>query len=212
MSDFVETTADAVETGFRSITKVRGVMNDIKRVAPKFTDSKYGSPKDQIEFTLVDAAILGQKEGSKPLELKDGKFVCWIPYAAHGEEATKQSGWVRVTVKSCEEVMKCKVSETKGKLVTIERRPEKLGKQGDKELISENYWRFVETDSSDSPATLEYLKKNLTGVNVKAAKRFLMGDERAKQYPEFKDMLDAGTLADKLGLAVVDDVLVAKAG
>lgn len=205
MSNFVETTADAVESGFKAITKVRGFMHSITRVPPKFTDSTYGAPKDQIEFVLTDAAILEQKPGTKPIELKESRFSCWIPYAAKGEEATKQSGWVRVTVKSCEEVMGCRVTETVGKLVTIERRPEKLGKSGDKDLISENYWRFVPTDTADSEDTVSYIRDNLVDKNPQAAKRFLMIDERAKQYPEYKDAFDSGVLAEKLGLVVDDD-------
>jgi len=43
------------------------------------------------------------------------------------------------------------------------------------------------------------------GLNQKAALRKLLVDQKAKQFPEYKDKLNSGELAEYLDLVVVDD-------
>ena len=51
----------------------------------------------------------------------------------------------------------------------------------------------------------DYIKEKVVGLNRKAALRLLLTDSRAKQYPKYKDSLNAETLAKELGLVLVGD-------
>ena len=70
MADFVESTKDASRGGYQGIKKVRGLLTELKKVPPRFTESDYGEPKEQIEFVLEDATILEMFQGRKNLNSK----------------------------------------------------------------------------------------------------------------------------------------------
>ena len=48
MGNFVESTKEASRGGFQGIKKIRGLLTKLEKVPPRFTDSDYGEPKEQI--------------------------------------------------------------------------------------------------------------------------------------------------------------------
>jgi len=66
-------------------------------------------------------------------------------------------------------------------------------------------WCFVGDEGADSTGVKDYLVNLLTyngGLNKQAALRVLLTDNRAKQFPEYKEALQNGTLAELLGLEI----------
>jgi len=226
MSDgFVETTAEAAVGGYQGIKKVRGLFVDLKKIPPRFTESEYGEPKEQMEITLEDAAILEMFPNADDFELKDNKFTCWVPYAAEGKVPHGNSIYMRCFVASAEELGK-KPSALKGEYITLERQDRLLfktkikNKETDEDetvevhsvnkagMPSANSWCFVSDETADSGTVKDYVRDILIGKNEKAALRALLTDARAKQFPEFKTSLQAGTLAEELGLSIEDGKFV----
>jgi len=236
MSDgFVETTAEAAVGGYQGIKKVRGLFVDLKKIPPRFTESEYGEPKEQMEITLEDAAILEMFPNADDFELKDSKFTCWVPYAAEGKVPHGNSIYMRCFIASAEELGK-KPSALKGEYITLERQDRLLFKTKVKNTDTEdmetvevhsvnkagmpsaNSWCFVSDETADSGTVKDYVRDMLTGnmppkyatpLTEKAALRALLTDPRSKQFPEFKESLKAGTIGDLLGVALEDGKYVA---
>ena len=222
MGDFVESTREASRGGFQGIKKVRGLLVDLKRVPPNPNwGNEYGDPKDQIEFTLEDAAILEMFPGEEEFELKDNKFVGWVSYAAAGKTPHANSGYIKVWVASAERLGK-KPSDFKGQYVTLDKIPTVLFKQPEldenkkpllddegkkiyKEISTDKVFGFIPDETANSEDVKDYIKTLVIGLNQKAALRKLLTDTRAKQFPEYKMMLNGGTLAAFLGLEIIDD-------
>jgi len=220
MGDFIESTKEASRGGFQGIKKVRGLLTGLRKVPPRFTDSEYGEPKDQIEFVLEDAAILEMFPGEEDFELKDNKFVGWVSYAAEGKTPHTNSAYMKCWVASAEKMGK-KPSDFIGQYVTLDKVPTllfkkpKLGEdkkplldeEGNKiydEVTTTNSFCFVPDETADSENIKDYVVGKLIGLNMKAALRPLAMDIKIKQFPEFKQKHNEGTLAEYLGLAVVD--------
>lgn len=220
MGEFVESSKEARHGGFRGIKKIRGLLVSIKKVPPRFAESDYGEPKEQIEFTLEDALILEMFPGEEEFELKDNLFTGWVPYAVEGKAPHINSGYMKCWVASAEKLGK-KPSEFIGQYVTLEKIPTVLFKQpklgedkkplldedGKKiyvEVSADNVFCFVADETADSKNTREYVRDLISGLNEKAALRRLLTDIRAKQFPEYKEALNSGTLADMLELVLVD--------
>ncbi len=226
-TDFVETSAEAAVGGFQGIKKVRGLLVDLKKIPPRFTDSDYGEPKDQIEVSLEEAAILEMFPNADEFELKDTKFTCWIPYAASGKVPGGNSIYMKCFIASAEELGK-KPTELKGEYVTLERQDRFLFKMskvnketGEKEstevrsinklgLPSSNSWCFVSDETADSGDVKEYIASLIIGKKVNVALRELATESRARQFPEFKEALKAGTISDLVDVELVDGKFVAK--
>lgn len=225
MSDFVESTSEASRGGFQGIKKIRGLLIELKKVPPSFTDvpewaGKNWEPREQIEFTLEDAVILEMFPGEEDFELKDGKFVGWVSYAAEGKTPHANSSYMKCWVASAEKMGK-KPSDFIGQYVTLEKIPTVLFKQPElgedkkpllddegkkiyKEIVTDKTFCFVADETADSENIKAYIVELIDGLNQKAALRKLLVDTRAKQFPEFKEALNSGTLADMLEMVVVD--------
>ena len=226
MADFIETTKEASSGGFRGIKKIRGLLLDLRLVPPRFETSDYGEPKNQIEFVLDDAHILEMSPGEEEFELKDNRYVGWVSYAAQGKTPHANSSYIKCWVASAEKLGR-KPSDFIGQYVTLEKLPVVLFKQAkvgsDKkaivgedgkkiyeEIVSTNTFCFVSDETSGSESVDDYIKSLVVGLNQKAALRKLLVETRAKQYPKYKDSLNAGTLAEELGLVLIDDKFTAK--
>lgn len=222
MSDFVESTSEASRGGFQGIKKIRGLLIGLKRVPPNPDwSSDYGEPKDQIEFTLEEATILEMFPSEEDFELKDSKYVGWVGYAVEGKTPHANSAYMKCWVASAEKMGK-KPSDFVGQYVTLEKVPTPLFKQrvidpdtkkqvldddGEKvyeEIISTNTFCFVADETADSENIKVYIGELIDGLNQKAALRKLLVDVRAKQFPEFKEALNSGTLADMLEMVIVE--------
>ena len=219
----VESSKEASRGGFQGIKKIRGLLTEIKLVPPRFEDSDYGEPKDQIQFTLEDAAVLEMFPGEEEFELKDNKFVGWVSYAVKGKTPHANSAYIKVWVASAEALGK-KPSDFVGSVVTLEKKPvvlfkkpktEKVdgkekpildadGKKVYEEVSTTNTFAFVGDESAGSTDNMAYVIEKLDGLNEKAALRALIVDTKLKQFPEYKDKLKAGTLAEFLGMTIED--------
>ena len=221
MSDnFVETTAEAAVGGFQGIKKVRGLLISLEKVSGKVPEGADWEPKDQIEGKLEDAVLLEMFPNADDIELKDSKFTFWVTYAAEGKTPTSGSTYMRCFCASSEEIGRKRVSENKGEYVTIERQDRILFKTkaknketekmetievhsvGQNGLPSSGSWCFVSDETADSGTVKDYVRELVVGLNEKSALRALLTDSRAKQFPSFKTSLQAGTLAEELGLSI----------
>jgi len=167
------------------------------------------------------------KEGEEMMELRDGEYKFWVPYAEEG--SSKKPGansiYIKTWIASAEALGK-KPSDFIGQFITLDKIPTVLfktdkddsgkalglGEDGEKiyrDITVTNYFCFV-PDEEDEGNFVEYLQDKLNGLNDKAALRFLMFDDRAKQHPEYKDAAKAGTLAELLDMEIIDDVYTAK--
>uniref|UniRef100_A0A6M3KZ01 Uncharacterized protein n=1 Tax=viral metagenome TaxID=1070528 RepID=A0A6M3KZ01_9ZZZZ len=228
MGDFYESTQETSKGGFQGIKKVRGLLVDLKLVDPP---DSWDSDKLQLQATLEDAKILEMAPGEEEFELKENKFTCMWSYGMTRDE--KDAGkkpfaacpWVKVAVASAEAMGK-KPTEFIGEYVTIDKIPvflfkfpktevdTKTGKkkailneEGEKiyeEVWANNSFSFVPDETSDSASVNDYIRDLVEGLNEKATLRKLLVDTRAKQFPEFKQMCNDGTLAEFLGMLMVD--------
>ena len=225
MTGFVETTKEASRGGYAGIQKIRGLLTDLEKVEPEnemvtLDDGTTFKAKDQIKVTLDNAAILRMAEGEEEPEIKDGRHTVYVPYAEKGKTPHVNSAYMRCWVASAEALGK-KPSEFKGEYVTLEKKlvvlfkmPKKgedgkpiIGEDGKKvleEITTDRYFCFVADEGGDSSSIVDYVKGKVIGLSASAAVRELTLDGRVKQYPEYKEAAKNGTLADMLGLAIVD--------
>ena len=218
MSDFIESSDEASRGGFQGIRKIRGLLVGMKRIPPRFTESAFGEPKEQIEFVLDDAVILEMFPGEDDFELKDNRFTGWVSYAVAGKTPHANSAYMKCWVASAEKMGK-KPSEFIGEYVTFEKLPTVLFKQPElgedkkplldeegrkiyREVSTDKVWCFVPDEEADSENVRAYIRNLVCGLNQKAALRKLLIDSKAKQFPEYKEALNNGTLADMLELQV----------
>lgn len=225
MTGFVETTKEASRGGFQGIEKIRGLLSDMEKVEPEnemvtLDDGTTFKAKDQIKVTLDNAAILRMAEGEEEPEIKDGKHILYVPYAEKGKTPHVNSAYMRCWVASAEAMGK-KPSEFKGEYITLEKKevvlfkmPQKgedgkpiIGVDGKKimeEITTSRYFCFVPDEGGDSSTIVDYVKALVIGKNQPAALHAIVLDSRCKQFPEYKEAAKLETLADKLGLAMVD--------
>jgi hypothetical protein len=214
MTNFIESTKESSKGGFKGIKKVRGTLVDIKLVA---APESWDSTKQQVQVFLEDAAVIEMFPGEDLFELKDGKFNFYIAYAEDGKKPTSNSSYIKVWVASAEKLGK-KPSDFVGKVVTLDKVRTKLFDTKNKEtkekeeVWTENCFGFVEDETSNSSGAKDFIKGLVLGKTEKTALRELILNERAKQMPEFKEALGNHTLADMLGLVIVDEKFVEKEG
>ena len=221
--DFNDNPEEASKGGFQGIKKIRGILAKMERVDPRFTDTKYGKPKDTIEVTLTNAAVLEMANKEEEPELRDNEFKFWIPYAEPGvEKPSANSIFTKCWAATALEAYKKRASELQGEYVTLERRrvvlfktdkgednkPLPLNEDGSKqyrEVATDKYFCFV-PDVEDSGDYTEQIIAKVLGKPEKVAARAVLMDGKVQQHPEFRDAVRTGTLAQLLGLELKDGV------
>jgi len=210
LTKLIETTKEAAKEGFKNIKTVRGLVVNIDvQDAP----ASWNTTTQNVVVSLEEAAILEYFEEGDQMELKDNKFSFSYKYAEPGKKPKAVLPYMKCLVASAEKMGK-KPSDFIGKVATFSKIPvvgfkkknEETGQMEDVEY--KDHFSFVPDANADSGDTIAYVKKLVTGLGIQPALRALMMDERAKQFPEFKDALKAGTLAEKLGLKLVEDKFV----
>ncbi len=209
---FVESTKEASVGGYQGIQKIRGVLVRLEKKASKFTEGFRGKPPpDQIEFELSEAAILEMKANADEFELSDGKFVGWVPYAAPGKVPHKNSIYMRCWVASAEALDKSP-SQFINEYVTLERvntllfKQKKEGQENSEAISTDKHWCFVR-DEEDSGDIVELVTELVVGKHKDAVVRLLLLNDRAKQFPIYKDAAAAENLPEVLPtVKLVDDV------
>jgi len=209
---FVESTKEASVGGYQGIKTIRGVLVRLEKKASKFTEGFGGKPApDQMEFELSDAAVLEMKPNEEEFELTDGKFTGWETYAAPGRVPHKNSTYMRCWVASAEALGKSP-SQFLNEYVTLSRvdtllfKRKKEGTDETEEIRTDKHWCFVK-DAEDTGDIVEHITGLVVGKNKSAAVRALLIDNRAKQYPMYKDAATADNLPSVLPtVKLVDDV------
>ena len=209
MGNFIESTKEASKGGFQNIKAVRGLVINVDVVDPPATWKD--ATKKQFKIWLDDAAIIERFDPSDDFELKENKFEFQYPYAEPGKKPSAVGPYMRCLVAVLEAVGK-KPSELIGQVVTFRKTPTDAGfdsknkETGEKKkVVYDQYFVPVEDEGAANINTLAYMKEGLKGKNIKAALRWLIMDDRAKQLPEFKDALNDGSLATKVGLVLVNE-------
>jgi hypothetical protein len=205
----IESTKEASKGGFQGIKKVRGLlvkMSDDPIPPPE----SWETTKLQVQVFLEDCTVLEMFPGEENFELNEGKYNFYIAYADPGKKPHSSSAYMKCWVASAEKMGK-KPSDFIGQYVTLEKIKTKLFDQRNKEtkelepVYSENCFSFVQDETASSDNVKAYITDLVVGLNRKAALRKLITDTRAKQFPEYKDMLSKGTLAAELGFTIGDD-------
>jgi hypothetical protein len=177
-------------------------------VDSEFLDKK-GRQKVQFKGEMEGATVLEWKPNAEPFDLKEGKFTFFMPYSyKEGNVSAKpsiDSPYMKTWVASCEVAGK-KGSEYKGEFITIEQVDypwfKVKTKQADgtvtEETITVQMWKLANDEKFDSPAVQEYVASILTGKNDSSALRELTLNQRASQYPQYKDALKSGAIGTLL--------------
>lgn len=218
--------SEATKGGFRAIIEIEGDLCPVKRVPPppEFTGWGNKPPSDQAEITLESAIIRKMEEGEPEPELQDDRFRTWMTYAGQGKpKPNANSFFAKYFVTSAQELDSKRrgVKLEDGDLHNIEgtrvilRRESKFifkkRKEGTDpenpeydEVYQENYVVVVDEEAGDDVNMDDHITGLVVGNVSSVAKRNLLMDARAKQHPEYKKALDDGSLAELLGLEVVD--------
>ena len=224
----VESERELAIGGFQGIKKIRGLLVGIDVVDPP--ESWENREKQVVKVDMEDTAILEMFGDEDPFELKDGKFSFYVPYVEAGKKPHQNSIYSRCWLASARELGKVP-SQFIGQYITLEKQPRLLfqqytteddgtGKKVPKkdengEKIKEdilavnkdgipNHFCFVAEETAGSEDIKSYVRNLLTGLNQNASLRKLLVDTKAKQFPEFKQRLNDGTLAEYLDFVVVD--------
>jgi hypothetical protein len=204
-----------VESGLKAVLEIEGTF-----AKPFKKPSTFGGT--QLECTLDDAVIIKLSPGAEMPELKDNKFTQWLKYSAKEGALSPASGtflakhfipdgeklYAKLTNSPVVPgtLMKL-VGQRVRWVLLVETLKLKDKETGATKEVTMKYYTFS-TDIMTETDVKEAIKKLVLGKNAKAAKRELMMDSLGKSHPEYKAALDDGTLADKLGIKVVDDVFV----
>jgi len=213
----ISSSSEAKAVGFKAVAKVTGTFTSLTRKESTFTNEDGKPSKDQIELVLEDAfilAMLEDKEGrQEPIpELKDDRFMDWLPYAKKGEEPTKQSSFVRGFVKSAEKLWEDRGKKGQGwrelinEVITLEKKPISYTfDKGTEKERKESYmvWHFVENDE-ESGGSDTVVADIVRGKKPQIAARDLMIDARTKNNAEVKALVRTGQPV--AGLEVIDGI------
>ena len=208
----VDNTKEAGRGGFKAIKSIRGLLVNMDEVEgnPDFADEQ-GRVKNQVKVEMSDVAILAMFPGEDEVELKDGNFTFWLPYSFPGKKPNKNSIWVKVFVQSAEK-LGTTPNKMIGQYVTLDKLPvfifktPKEGSPGEyNEIWTDNYYSFVEDTAGDASNIAEYIKGLLIGLKPQPASRALATDDRAKQFPEYKDALRDGRISDIVDVVLGED-------
>ena len=219
--------------GFQAIKKIRGLLIEID-VQDQF--ATWEGAGQVVKVTTEDTVILEMFGDEEPFEIKTdnnptARFSFLYPYKlTEGGKIKPGTPYHKCWMGSAKELGKVP-SEFIGEYVTLEKQPRLLfqvpemeddgtgrkvpvlDSEGKKVLrdvlaVSEQglpkYFCFVKDETADTDTVKAKVIEALVGLNEKAALRKLLVD--FKNYPQFKDSLKAGTLADELGLTIVDGI------
>ena len=238
----VENESELVIGGFQGIVKVRGLLTgiDVQDAPEEWENREKQVVRVDMEDTVVlemfgdeepmelkdgkfNFLISYAKAGEKPH--KNGIYnKCWLESAkALGKVPSQFIGEYVTLEKQIKTLFDTYVEEddVEGNMqVVLDENDQPVVKKdrvkvhvlaATKEGLP-NHFCFVADETADAENVVGYIGNLVTGLNQKAALRKLLVDQKAKQFPEYKDMLNAGTLAEYLGLYVVDGIFVQPEG
>lgn len=230
----LEQDKDVGVTGFQAIKKVRGLLISIDvQPQPESWDGEGDVVRVDMEETTIlemfgDEETFDLKDGKfnfiMPYKLTSGGKIapgtgyneCWRASAKEmGKIPSEFIGQYVTLDKQLRTLFTTYVLEEN---ITGNMRPvlDEAGEfiiKGDKVRVEvlattqegvPKFFCFVADETADAENIKDYIRKLVVGLNERAVTRKLLVDPRAKQFKEFKDKHNAGTLAEYLGLVVVD--------
>lgn len=220
---------DTSRGGIAGIRKFRGIFMGAKRKASRFEENRFRpdrDPDDDLECTFTEVVILRMEEGEEEPELKDSTLRIRYTYAPAGKFRPSPNKVVsQGFAKSAEALWEAKGQQVKdekgkptkgwkdlvGELCTMDWRDDiKCGKIKEKEgetreLVGKGFV-FVENDASEGVVDIKQaVREAVIGLNKPAAKRALLRHNKIRDFPEYKEALDNGTLAEMVGLELVGE-------
>lgn len=212
MSNYIITDPSEASRGsYAAVRKVTGVLSWWKRVPSRFaTNYRGGTPDDDIEIGIREAAILEMADGEPEPELDDGEFRFRYPYAAIGK--TKPPAGRPFTKGLLESAKRLGIS-----LTELNERPEgtqqitveyqdviPLGfkvtddETGEQREATSKGFVFVGEGGLPQEDMTEWAVERIVGKNPNAALRACLLDNRVKHATDVIDALRGGTISDLL--------------
>lgn len=212
-TDLILRSDEASKGSFQSIKKLEGNLMSVKRVPNEFDETR-----DSAKVELEDVIILEMIEGESEPDLEDDKFRFFMNYAKKEKaKAHQNTFYAAAFLKSAEELAKARgvdnggVADLIGSRVVLELKEVLLFTRTNKETqekeeITGTNFVFASDEAGEQAPIEEHIKSILIGKNKPNALRKLMEDSRAKREPAWRQKLNAGTIAEELGLEVVDGI------
>ena len=232
--DIILRSYEASHGGFRSIKSIEGILQPVKRVPAPATWEKRGDKdnNDQVQIELEDAVIVEMEEGETEPDLQESKFKTWMGYAPPQQlKPSNASFFVRGFMKSGEKLAATRkglteeqlaampkeqrptVAELYGTRVRLTRKEVKLfdQKKPDGTKEAKTATNFVIEEASSGGGNIDDLARTLVlGKTIPAAKRELTLNPRTKRDNKYREALEAGTLAEMLGIQLAGGVFKVK--
>jgi len=216
----ITNTADATRGGLAAVKKVEGVLQDGQMI-PGFKDEKTGETGIRVKVTLAEAIILEMDPGVPEPDLKDDTYSVFYNYGKQGTvKANVKSFYTKGFLKSAQELAAARgkptgtVVDLIGTRVTMERRKIVLFKMPDENGVLQERtgegFVFLPDGAGNSVKIEEHVKSLIVNQKPAVAVRLLMGDNRTKYEPKWKDAVSAGTMGDLVGFELKDGIFVAK--
>lgn len=199
----------ASKGSYKMVKRFNGDLVKLAREEGKFD-------KDQAVLYFENVEIEEMLEDEEKPTLDDDTYRAWYSYALPGKKPHQNSLWIMGVIASAKE---CGILEQVIKLfegtgdpihVTMEKREINLyqirNDAGEKEWRTGTNFIFVGGTAVTEDDVKDTIKEIVVGLGESAAMRELMMNPKAKRHPEYAEALENGTLADKLGIKLVDGV------
>jgi hypothetical protein len=234
MSDIVLKSTEATRGGFQAVLEVAGVLKSIERVDPPAGSTGFDGKgaSDQAKVTLEDAEIIEMEVGEPEPDLKDHRYVFYMNYAKKGHDKPHQNTFfvqgflksgealdakrrnVNVSDGSLANLFNTRVNLRKvkkdDKKVLLFRQPTEKGSDQKTDVYGEGYV-FKEDDTAGGATSVaDYARTLCIGKSLSALKRTFLLDAKIKQFPEYKEAADNGTIVELLHLTLDEDGVVIK--
>jgi hypothetical protein len=212
VKNFKQSEKEIVPSGIKDINTIKGLVTSVDLVpAPATWTESQG--KIFCEVKLDESIIIKTISGKDPDQscIKEGKFSILYPYGKGvieadeyiGDEPSSSGAYIKALANSAARIG---TTQTFQKIEIIFGKDKKTGEP----IKSSNYFAIVASEKAEDTSVIEYVKAKVTGLTKKAAFKEIMMDDRIKQFPIYKEKFNDGTLADALGLIIVDEKFVVK--
>lgn len=228
----ISKSSEATRGGLQAVIEVEGILRRPVRTDPQKGMTGWGlnadgtakAASDQAKVTLDEAEIIQMEEGEPEPDLKDGRFTFWMNYAPKGKERPHvNTFFVQGYLKSGEALdakrrgvdvkdgnienlydTRCRLHHVKAedKVLLLFKQPKEKGSDEKVSVYGTGFLFAEDGVGGTKEDIVDRARKLCLGKNIAAVKRIVMMDNKLKQLPEWKEAVDNGTIAEKLGLKV----------
>ena len=214
LEGIVTKSKDASLGSWRSVLKFSGTLVGVKNIG---VPPKSQFEKEMLELSFENATILQMREGEDAPELKDGKYTVRVGYAKKGHKPHKNSFYIQHFIDSAEKLCNARNIPEGGlaELINtdivmeykdnVEISKHGGGDTGDDPLTSSG-WVFALDGAGKQEPIEEAVKREILGKNKAQALRAIVSNFRTNADPQWRQALNDGTIAEKLGVKLVEGV------